>query len=437
MHASCESPWHSLAKRHLLRACFPRMAPFRSMLLTLRGGPESLAPRAHQIPVYLMVFSTFLCRAFTAHGAVMVRDPFAIIAIDAPDSDRRAHHVLGHVARQALVLRRHFALLHVRHQTIWILPETQIDQTLHRIRLKRLAKRVHQVPLPLVTQELVRQKTPMLPALRRRIIATTGGDQVQVRVVLTVTPVCMDHGDVAPPERLAPDLAIKSVQALHPASHQRAHQHRGVLVKDRAKHRRDREDDVPIDHTLVQDLAHLAHPGVHGDFGTPQAQRRFAAHCHPMGALATLQAAVLDIAHLVRVATRQHLGHEAIVVGGLIPRMGALKRVPALGKDLLEDTPVPRGLWHHRGAPSWGDELLTVQRLYHASSASSTPHRPVLGQPSLASFILESRGLPGSGKCKILCYELTGRGTALQLHASRRPYSPGIETGRSFQSRCY
>ena len=73
MHASCESPWHSLAKRHLLGACFPRMAPFRSMLLTLRGGPESLAPRAHQIPVYLMVFSTFLCRAFTAHYLYTLR----------------------------------------------------------------------------------------------------------------------------------------------------------------------------------------------------------------------------------------------------------------------------------------------------------------------------------------------------------------------------
>src|SRR6266568_2152581 len=47
--------------------------PFRSMLLTLRGGPESLAPRAHQIPVSLMVFSTFLCRAFTAHEAGIVR----------------------------------------------------------------------------------------------------------------------------------------------------------------------------------------------------------------------------------------------------------------------------------------------------------------------------------------------------------------------------
>src|SRR5882724_11220480 len=67
MHASYESPWHSLAKHHLLEACFLLMAPFRSMLLTLRGGSESLAPTAHGIPVYPMVFSTFLCRAFTAH----------------------------------------------------------------------------------------------------------------------------------------------------------------------------------------------------------------------------------------------------------------------------------------------------------------------------------------------------------------------------------
>src|SRR3989442_378774 len=40
----------------VLRACFPLKPPFRSMLLTLRGGPESLAPRAHRIPVYPIVF---------------------------------------------------------------------------------------------------------------------------------------------------------------------------------------------------------------------------------------------------------------------------------------------------------------------------------------------------------------------------------------------
>ena len=30
MHASCESPWHVSAKRHVLGACFSLMAPFRT-----------------------------------------------------------------------------------------------------------------------------------------------------------------------------------------------------------------------------------------------------------------------------------------------------------------------------------------------------------------------------------------------------------------------
>src|SRR4029434_8003285 len=67
MHASCESPWHSLAKHCVLDTCFLLTVPFRGMLLTPQDGLQCLAPTAHQIPVYLMVFSTFLCRAFTAH----------------------------------------------------------------------------------------------------------------------------------------------------------------------------------------------------------------------------------------------------------------------------------------------------------------------------------------------------------------------------------
>jgi hypothetical protein len=38
------------------------------MLLTLQSGLESLAPKAHQIPVYPRCFRTFLLAAFTAHG---------------------------------------------------------------------------------------------------------------------------------------------------------------------------------------------------------------------------------------------------------------------------------------------------------------------------------------------------------------------------------
>src|SRR4029434_1954696 len=96
-----------------------------------------------------------------------------------------------------------------------------------------------------------------------------------------------------------------------------------------------------------------------------------------------------DIAHLFRVATRQHLGHQVIVVGCLITRMGALEWGPVIGKDPLEDTPVSRELCHHRVAPSWGDDLFAVKWLYHGFPASSTPHRPVPGYPPPASFILE------------------------------------------------
>jgi hypothetical protein len=36
-----------------------------------------------------------------------------------------------------------------------------------------------------------------------------------------------------------------------------------------------------------------------------------------------------------------------------------------IGKDLFEDAPVPGGLCHHRVAPSWGDQIMVVKRLYH------------------------------------------------------------------------
>src|SRR5215831_3974667 len=66
MDASCESPWHPIAKRCVLDTCFLLTSPFRGMLLTPRGGPRCLAPTAHRVPVYPMVSITFLCRACTA-----------------------------------------------------------------------------------------------------------------------------------------------------------------------------------------------------------------------------------------------------------------------------------------------------------------------------------------------------------------------------------
>ena len=206
-------------------------------------------------------------------------------------------------------------------------------------------------------------------------------------MLLPIAPMGVKHRDVPPAQRLAPDGAIEIIQALCPAAHERAQHDRRVLVKSGAEHRWHRQDDVPIDDALVEDFAHLTDPVVDIHFGAAQAQGRFATHRHTMFTLATVRAAVFEVPHLVWVATPEHLRHKIIIVGRLVTRMGLRKLFPVIGKDLLEDVPVPRGCCKHQGAPSWGVEMV-VQRLYHTSPAPSTPSAVCMGTSSSPSLPL-------------------------------------------------
>ena len=160
-------------------------------------------------------------------------------------------------------------------------------------------------------------------------------------MLLPIAPMCVEDRDVAPLESLPLDGAIEIIQALPPTAHEGAQHDRGVLVEGGAEHRRHRQDNMPIDDALMEDFTDLVDPVVCIDFGAPQAQRRLATHGHQGLALTSGQAAVFDVSDLLRIATRQHLRDQAIVVRRLIARMGPLKRGPLLGKDLLKDTPVP------------------------------------------------------------------------------------------------
>src|SRR5215470_7376720 len=88
--------------------------------------------------------------------------------------------------------------------------------------------------------------------------------------------------------------------------------------------------------------------------------------------------------------------------------------LPVLRTDRLEDPPGPRGWWPHRGAPSWGEKMFVMKRVYHASHASSTLPQAVRGQPSSVSFLLELWRLRGLEKCKFLCYQ-----GGVVIHATR------------------
>ena len=74
-----------------------------------------------------------------------------------------------------------------------------------------------------------------------------------------------------------------------------------------------------------------------------------------MSALATTQTPIFDIPHPFRIPTGQHLRYKVCIVGGLIPGMSLLKRLPVIGEDLLEDTPVPCRCDEHLGPPSLKD----------------------------------------------------------------------------------
>src|SRR5215510_11897761 len=112
----------------------------------------------------------------------------------------------------------------------------------------------------------------MLPAFARAIIPPTGSNHMQMGMVLAIAPMGVEHGNVATSERLAPDVTIEVIQALCPTAHERTQHDCCVLVKGRAEHCRDRQNDVPIDDALMESLAHLTDPVVDVAFGAPQAQ---------------------------------------------------------------------------------------------------------------------------------------------------------------------
>jgi hypothetical protein len=133
---------------------------------------------------------------------------------------------------------------------------------------------------------------------------------MEMGMVLPIAPMRMEHHNIAPSERLAPDGAIESIQALRPTAHEGAQHVSSVLVEGRAEHRWHRQDDMPINHPRVEDPADLAAPVVDGDFDTPQAQGRFTAHRHEVFALATLQAAVFDVPHFLWVAATKAISQK-------------------------------------------------------------------------------------------------------------------------------
>ena len=62
----------------------------------------------------------------------------------------------------------------------------------------------------------------MFPAFSLVIVASTGGDQMEMGMVLPIAAMRVEHHKGATPEDLAPDVTIEVVQTLGATPHQRA-----------------------------------------------------------------------------------------------------------------------------------------------------------------------------------------------------------------------
>src|SRR5712664_966995 len=72
MHASCESPWHSFAKRARLGGLLPPQVAFQEHAAHPPRWPGELSSKGSSDTCISDGVSTFLYRAFTAHGSHLV-----------------------------------------------------------------------------------------------------------------------------------------------------------------------------------------------------------------------------------------------------------------------------------------------------------------------------------------------------------------------------
>jgi len=104
---------------------------------------------------------------------------------------------------------------------------------------------------------------------------------------------------------------------------------------------------MAIDDALVEVVTEVADKVIDIDLGTSQAQGGLTAHGDEVLALSTIEASVVEVADLVRIAAGEHLVHKIVIVSVIITRIELLKFVPVIMKDLFKDIPSWSGFSVH------------------------------------------------------------------------------------------
>jgi hypothetical protein len=194
----------------------------------------------------------------------------------------------------------------------------------------------------------------MHPRLGLRIPSPARRNDRQMRGVLAMAPMRLEHDAVTACAGLATDRAQAIIAALDATLHAGTAQRVGVRIKRRASHLRHGQDHRPIEDACLEPFANRSDPIVDRDLGTAPAQRRLPAHGNALLAWTTMETAVCDRAHRVRMTTPAQLADAVIRVGRSVTRTALFKPLPMLGKDLLEAMPADHDFGSHGSTARWG-----------------------------------------------------------------------------------
>jgi hypothetical protein len=89
----------------------------------------------------------------------------------------------------------------------------------------------------------------------------------------------------------------------------------------------------------MKPLADVADKVIDIDLGTSQTQSGLTTHGDEMFTLPTIEASVVEVADLLRIATGEPLVDQLIIVSGIITGIELLKFIPVVMKDLFKDVP--------------------------------------------------------------------------------------------------
>ena len=96
---------------------------------------------------------------------------------------------------------------------------------------------------------------------------------------------------------------------------------------------------MAIDDAFMEIVTEVADKVIDIDLGASQAQGGLTTHGDEMFTLPTIEASVVEVADLLRMATGEHLVDQLIIVSGIITGIELLKFIPVVMKDLFKDVP--------------------------------------------------------------------------------------------------